>query len=82
MVCLLQKSLYESMQSPRQWYKRFDQFMKAINFKKSNYDNCVYHNGITGRDQILLLLYADDMLIVAKDLQQIKDIKIKQRGEF
>lgn len=56
--------------------------MKTIDFKRNNYDNCVYHNWITRRDQILPLLYVDDMLIVSKDLQQIKDIKIKLRAEF
>lgn len=41
-VCLLQKSLYGLKQSPRQWYKRFDDFITGNQFMRSSYDNCVY----------------------------------------
>lgn len=41
-VCLLNKSLYGLKQSPRQWYKRFDEYMVKLGFDRSRYDNCVY----------------------------------------
>lgn len=41
-VCKLNKSFYGLKQSPRQWNKRFDEFMAQINFHRSHYDNCVY----------------------------------------
>lgn len=34
-VCLLKKSLYGLKKSPRQWNKRFDEFMKDQKFKQS-----------------------------------------------
>ncbi|GJS08988.1 retrotransposon protein, putative, ty1-copia subclass [Tanacetum coccineum] len=40
MVCLLKKSLYGLKQSPRQWYRRFDEYMLSNGFKRSNYDSC------------------------------------------
>lgn len=43
-VCLLKKSLYGLKQSPRQWNKRFDKFMKDQNFVRSNHDACVYES--------------------------------------
>ncbi|KAG8473150.1 hypothetical protein CXB51_035082 [Gossypium anomalum] len=66
-VCLLKKSLYGLKQSPKQWYKRFDSFMTSQNFKRSSFDNCVYFKKNSDGSFVYLLLYVDDMLIVAKD---------------
>nr|GEW81514.1 reverse transcriptase domain-containing protein [Tanacetum cinerariifolium] len=37
-VCLLKKSIYGLKQLPRQWYKRFDEYMLNNGFKRSSYD--------------------------------------------
>ena len=60
---LLKKSLYGLKQLPRQWNKRFDQFMKAQGFCRSKHDMCVYKKKVSEGDYIDLLLYVDDMLI-------------------
>lgn len=74
-MCLLKKSLYGLKQSPRQWNKKFDNFMSSIYYRKSSYDRCVYMNGKYGRNHIILLLYVDDMLLVGKDLKKIEVLK-------
>ncbi|WVZ81330.1 LOW QUALITY PROTEIN: hypothetical protein U9M48_028720 [Paspalum notatum var. saurae] len=68
LVCRLKKSLYGLKQSPRQWYKRFDSFMISQGFKRSI---MTYVKGST----IYLLLYVDDMLIAAKDKNEIAKLK-------
>jgi hypothetical protein len=42
LVCKLKRSLYGFKGSLRQWYKKFDSFMLAHDFKRSQYDGCVY----------------------------------------
>lgn len=80
-VCKLEKSLYGLKQSPRQWYKRFDQFITSIGFERSNFDACVYIKRC-GHSFMYLLLYVDDMLIAAKNMSDIDKLKVKLKTEF
>jgi hypothetical protein len=48
LVCKLKRSLYGLKQSPRQRYKRFDSFMLVDEFKRSQYDSCVYIKFVDG----------------------------------
>lgn len=73
MVCLLKKSLYGLKQSPRQWNKRFDGFMKDQGFRQSPYDQCVYVSGEDVKSMIYLLIYVDDMLLVSKSMELFRD---------
>nr|GEX67325.1 retrovirus-related Pol polyprotein from transposon TNT 1-94 [Tanacetum cinerariifolium] len=49
--------------SPKQWYKRFDEYMLNNGFKRSSYNSCVYYKSYAPVEYIYLLLYVDDMLI-------------------
>ena len=81
LVCLLKKSLYGLKQSPRQWYKRFDSFITTTGFSRSDYDSCVYFKRVDD-GFVYLLLYVDDMLIAAKDIDVIVKIKAQLNSEF
>ena len=81
-VCLLKKSLYGLKQSPRQCYKRFDSFMTTHDFKRSNYDSFVYLKMSDDGLFVYLLLYVDDMLIVANDKEEIRKVKVQLNKEF
>ena len=80
-VCLLQKSLYGLKQSPRQWYKKFDDFLMRMEFRRCSYDSCVYIWG-EEEDLVYLLLYVDDILMASRDKQRIDELKMKLSSEF
>ncbi|GKD04760.1 retrotransposon protein, putative, ty1-copia subclass [Tanacetum coccineum] len=81
-VCLLKKSLYGLKHSPRQWYKRFDEYMLSNGFKHSSYDSCVYYRSYAPGEYIYLLLYVDDMMIACKSKAKIGPAKSSLKREF
>ncbi|CAM8916933.1 unnamed protein product [Rhodiola kirilowii] len=81
-VCLQNKSPYGLKQSPRQWYKKFDEFMLGCDFKRSSYDWCIYFKFWKNGSVIYLLLYVDDMLIASNNMQLIIDLKEQLNSKF
>lgn len=79
---LLQKSLYGLKQSPRQWYKRFDEFMVINGYNRSKYDSCVYYGSSERGGMIYILLYVDDILIASKYKTEIDKLKKLLNHEF
>ena len=82
MVCLLGKSLHGLKQSPRQWYKHFDDFTLKIRFHRSNFDHCVYFRKVRKGTFIYLLIYVDDMLVACKEKTEILRLKVILKIEF
>ncbi|KAE8674962.1 hypothetical protein F3Y22_tig00111708pilonHSYRG00377 [Hibiscus syriacus] len=81
-VYKLNKLLYGLKQSPRQWYKRFDSFMRRQKYTRSKYDHCVYLQNLKDGSFIFLLLYVDDMLIASKSQKEIDKLKAQLNQEF
>ncbi|KAK3003348.1 hypothetical protein RJ639_019865 [Escallonia herrerae] len=50
-------------------------------YTKSAYDNCVYHQKLTNGSHIYLL-YVDDMLIAAKSMSDVNNLKEQLKREF
>ena len=82
MVCKLKNSLYGLKRSPRQWYKQFDSYMIRIGYRICEYDCCVYVRSLDDGSFIFLLLYVDDMLILAKSIVEINKLKDLLSREF
>lgn len=51
-------------------------------FVRCDYDSCVYLRSLGDGTHVFLLLYVDDMLIAAKEMKHIDDLKLKLHGEF
>ncbi|KAM1366303.1 hypothetical protein ACFX13_045217 [Malus domestica] len=66
----------------RQWYLRFDKFMRGQNYSRSQYDHCVYFKKLQDGSFIYLLIYVDDMLIVSKNVEEIEKLKKQMKNEF
>ncbi|KAD5317111.1 hypothetical protein E3N88_17057 [Mikania micrantha] len=60
-----------SSQSPRQWYKRFYEYVASHGFSRSSYDSCVYFKKYGNGEYIYLLLYVDDMLLTCRDKKRV-----------
>nr|GEU73717.1 retrovirus-related Pol polyprotein from transposon TNT 1-94 [Tanacetum cinerariifolium] len=81
-VCLLKKSLYGLKQSPRQRYRRFDEYILSNWFNRSSYDSCVYYKNYARGEYIYLLLYVDDMQIACKRKAEIRSTKSLLEKKF
>jgi len=74
LVCKLHKSLYELKQALRQWYKKFNEFMRNSGFHKCEEDHCCYVKKYVD-SYIILALYVDDMLIAGANMAEIDRLK-------
>ena len=75
-VCLLKRPLYGLKQSPRQWYKKFHEYMMEIGFTRCYEDTCTFvKKARDGSNEVYLLIYVDDMLVAAKDIKSIEKVK-------
>ena len=81
-VSRLKRSSYGSKETPRQWYKRFDEFIVSHQYKRSPFDSCVYHIKVEDGSHTYSLLYMDDMLIASQDKSEIQNLKSLLSSEF
>lgn len=72
-VCWLERSLYELKQLPRQWYKRFDNFVASIDIIRSAFDHCLYFKKNKNNLVIVyLIIYMYDILLIGLNMHDIK----------
>ena len=82
LVCKLNKALYGLKQGSRQWYQKFDTFMRSQEFKRSQEDYCLYTKKLSDGSQIILILYVDDMLIARNSKSEIANLKQILSSQF
>ena len=61
-------------QASRQWYKTFDAFMLKL--------HCLYTNRDENGSPIILVLYADDIIIAAKKRSTVDALKKQLKSAF
>jgi hypothetical protein len=81
MACHLIKALYGLKQAPRAWHTRLHTELDSYGFKASEADPGLYtYNGKS--DNIFLMVYVDDILIAAKDMATVDEIKRRLQTSF
>ncbi|GBN15796.1 Retrovirus-related Pol polyprotein from transposon TNT 1-94 [Araneus ventricosus] len=69
-VCLLKCALYGLHQSGREWFYKIHSVLESLNFQTLDWVNCV----CVYKNNIVLLLYVDDIVIFGRTEQHITDI--------
>ena len=75
----LLKSLYDLKQLEHIWNKKFKATLVFINFKSISADNCVFINYDTG---VMISLYINDLLLFARKLSAIDNVKQLLKRHF
>lgn len=81
LVCRLKRSLYGLKQASRQWNECFNEFVQRLGFKRSANDLCLYIRG-TGKDQVVLVLYVDDVLVLSPSEKLVYTVKASLAKQF
>ena len=74
MVCKLKKSIYGLKQAFRQWYLKFDEVVIINGLKENIVDQYIYMK-VSESKYIFLVLYVDDILLVANDTDLLVETK-------
>ena len=80
LYCHLLKALYGCIQASKLWYNKLMKFLTAQGYEQSPIDPCVLRR-IDGEKIYLLLVYVDDILVLA-DKPEIQKFKIAFEKEF
>lgn len=77
-VYKLHKAVYGLHQSGRSWFLEIHEVLEKLNFYKLEWVNCVY----TLNDNVVLLLYVDDVIIFGKTDEVVKSIIETLKTQF
>ena len=87
-VCKLNKALYGLKQSPRAWFGRFTQAMKALGYQQCNGEHTLFFKTTSLNLLTVLIVYVDDIIITGNNLEEItclerhlhRNFQVKQLG--
>jgi len=80
-VCRLNKSIYGLKQASKAWNECFNEHISRCGFRQCLEDSCLYIRE-SKLGPVYVLLYVDDVLIIAKNLQEIKTVKQMLINQF
>lgn len=82
-ICHLKKSLYGLRQAPRAWNTRLKKEVELMSFKPSDADAGLYIMTAQFKgNNVYILVYMDDILIAAKDMAAVDNVKERLNSIF
>lgn len=81
LVCKLNKCIYGLKQASYAWNKHFSDFLNLFGLMQLKKDNCVFVNK-SGKVDLIIALYVDDGLVVARDRNLLAQVISYLRSKF
>ena len=79
-VCFLKKALYGLKQSPRVWYQTLLDFLRKLDFHKTEADHGLF---VSADKTMFIAVYVDDLLLFGADIDpRIDDVMQNLRDRF
>lgn len=80
-VLKLKRAIYGLKQSSRAWYKRVDEVLLKLGYKRSDTEPCLY---VKSRDKLITMItvYVDDFLIFSNDNPETESVKKELSSKF
>ena len=82
LVCRLKKSLYGLKQSGRLWNHTLHEFFNSNELTQSRVDPCVYFRKSDDSFLIIVVVWVDDLIIGARNVQLLNEIKELLKNRF
>nr|GEW34525.1 putative ribonuclease H-like domain-containing protein [Tanacetum cinerariifolium] len=80
-MCRLHKALYGLKQVSRTWYRRFSVYVTSFGFRRSKSDTSLFTYHL-GQDIIYLLLYVDDIIMMASSTNLVQRVVSRLSSKF
>lgn len=82
LVCKLIKSLYGLKQSPRNWHRVIDGWMREYGLEPSPADPCLYVAIQESGEILVVILYVDDLIVVGSTMEVVEQFKAAIADRF
>lgn len=81
LVCRLNKSIYGLKQAAKVWNDKVHRILIGMGFEQSKNDPCLYSKNTNG-EWIFVLIYVDDIMVMAKTMSSLRKIKSALSEKF
>lgn len=74
-VLKLKKAIYGLKQASRAWYQRVEEVLSNLNYKKSDFEPCLFIKSKSNKNITIVALYVDDFFLFSNDIREVEYLK-------